>query len=247
MYVLLGPMNKMACVYWARSYRAKKVNLDAHLIIKILRSKAVLAKIRLVLLAMFLLLLPALVSMMRSASSSGALYRPDSDSVIRNYFKILPILCHDLIDEGLIKKGHKGLIVGAGTNDIDDDYVFLKDTGVNLMTESGLEEKKNDVFDFVFAPCFSGIKLIDRVVKNGGMAISPLSNNLLNELHSLNNYRIVYLRIFKNTVVAMRKANNYQPEPKKSALRGLEKVYLEPPLAKYFEGFFRDPSQVEYS
>ncbi|KAI3467899.1 hypothetical protein Pfo_024562 [Paulownia fortunei] len=247
MDVLFGAkqrMNKMARSYRIRSYRAKTINFYTLLIIKILRSQAVRAVTRLLFLAMVLLSLTSLVTMIRSGSSSSALYRPDSDSVISNYFKILPILCHDLIDEGLIKKGHKGLIVGAGTKDIGDDYVFLKDTGVHLMTEAGLQEEKvieNDVFDFVFALSFSGIKLIDRAVKNGGMAISPLSNNLLNELHSLNNYRIVYLRIFKNTVVAMRKAgiSSNKPEAKKDALEDLEKVFTSRKFM-FFTNFLRD-------
>ncbi|KAL2470105.1 Uncharacterized protein Adt_38241 [Abeliophyllum distichum] len=101
------------------------------------------------------------------------------------------------------------------------------------------------------------IMLIDGVLKNGAIVIVPLSNDSPNVLQEQTNYRIVYLRQFENekilyehipddekTVVALRKtgASNglmnsstkdascgIASEVMKSALKGLEDVYLEPP------------------
>ncbi|KAL2492410.1 Uncharacterized protein Adt_28038 [Abeliophyllum distichum] len=115
---------------------------------------------------------------------------------------------------------------------------------------------QNDVFDLVFALNFREIKLIDGVLKNGAIVIVPLSNDSPNVLQEQTNYRIVYLRQFENekilyehilddekTVVALRKtgASNglmnsstkdascgTASEVMKSALKGLEDVYLEP-------------------
>lgn len=156
---------------------------------------------RLLLLALFLLLSLSLLAVFRSDGGGGK----NSDSaIISDYFKILPIICQDLVDQGLIKKGHNGLILG-----FDRLEGLFRDGGVGLMTDRAFqeaEEEEKAAFDFVVAPVMSGIGLVDRVVKNGGMMISPLTTNLLKELHSLStDYRIVYLRIFDNAVVAIRK------------------------------------------
>ncbi|KAL3830635.1 hypothetical protein ACJIZ3_019437 [Penstemon smallii] len=227
----------------SRGQRAKNgMNFHTLLIIKLPDSRVLRIMTRSLFLAMLLLMLPSLISMTRS-SSSAALYRPDSpysNLDFTKYMKILPILLRDLIDEGLIKKGHKGLIAGAGSvgGDIENDFAFLNEAGVHLITEAGVLIQNDEVFDFVFILGLHEINPIDRSLKNGGMAISSLSNtNPLNELHSVRNYGIVYLRrIFENTVVAMRKslaeASSTNGLVVKDALKGLEDVYLEPPLAK---------------
>ncbi|KAL2460400.1 methyltransferase [Abeliophyllum distichum] len=229
------------------------LNSDTLLIIKLPDARVLRIMSRSFFLAMVLLTLPSLGSILRA--SSVALYESDTVSDV-NGFKVLPILFRDLVDEGLIKMGHKGLIAGAG--DIEDDLDFLKEIGIDLITESDLHRKKitqNEMFNFVFALSFRGIKKIDGVLKNNGIVIAPLGNDPSNDLHLQKNYRIVYLRRYENTVVAMRKSgastgvSENSPakqiscgttlEAKKDALKGLEDVYLEPPRRALAQSTFR--------
>lgn len=238
-----------------RGYRAKNggydlndpngvgIGLDSQtlLIIKLPDSRALRIMSRSLFLAMLLLALPSIGSIIR-ASSNAPLYEPDLDLGIYDDdgFKILPILLRDLLDEGLIKKGHKGFVLGPGNSGIEDDFQFVRDAGVDLLTGADLMMMKKG-FDFVFAPSFRGIKLIDGILKDGGLMISPLGLDPSNELRLLRDFKIVYLRRFENTVVAMRKvaplsddvdkstACGMTTEKKKAALKGLEDVYLEPP------------------
>ncbi|CAA2965132.1 Hypothetical predicted protein [Olea europaea subsp. europaea] len=230
------------------------LNSDTLLIIKLPDARVLRIMSRSFFLAMVLLTLPSLGSIMRA--SSGALNGSDTGSDV-NGFKILPILFRDLVDEGLIKMGHKGLIVGAGAGDIEDDLDFLKEMGIYLITESDLRRKKitkNEMFDFVFKLSFSGINQIDGILKNNGIAIAPLGNDPSNDLHLQTNHKIVYLRRYENTVVAMRKSgkptgSENSPakqiscgttvEAKKDALKGLEDVNLEPPRQALAQSSFR--------
>lgn len=230
------------------------LNSDTLLIIKLPDARVLRIMSRSFFLAMVLLTLPSLGSIMRA--SSGTLNESDTGSDV-NGFKILPILFRDLVDEGLIKMGHKGLIVGAGAGDIEDDLDFLKEIGIDLITKSDLRRKtiiQNEMFDFVFKLRFRGIKQIDGILKNNGIVIAPLANDPSNDLRLQTNYRIVYLRRYENTVVAMRKSgkptgSENSPakqiscgttvEANKDALKGLEDVYLEPPRRALAQSSFR--------
>ncbi|KAH6771069.1 hypothetical protein C2S52_015872 [Perilla frutescens var. hirtella] len=187
----------------------KRLNHDSLAFIKILRHGVVRAITRLLLLASFLLLSFSLLSVFRPTATSSSAATDSDSAVVGDYWKILPIICQDLVDRGLIKKGHNGLILGGGGSNNLHEGLF-RDGGVGLMTDREFqeaEEEEKAAFDFVLAPFLNGIGLVDRVVKNGGMMISPLTTNLLKELHSLTtDYRIVYLRIFDNAVVAIRKS-----------------------------------------
>ncbi|CAA2983040.1 Hypothetical predicted protein [Olea europaea subsp. europaea] len=230
------------------------LNSDTLLIIKLPDSRVLRILSRSFFLLMVLLTLLSLGSIMRA--SSGALYESDTGSDV-NGFKILPILFRDLVDEGLIKMCHKGVIIGAGASEIEDDLDFLKEIGIDLITESDLGRKKitqNEMFDFVFALSFHGIKQIDGILKNNGIVIAPLGNDPSNDIHIQAKYRIVYLRRYENTVLAMRKSgasigSENSPakqiscgttvEAKKDALKGLEDVYLEPPRRALAQSSFR--------
>ncbi|KZV52261.1 hypothetical protein F511_14157 [Dorcoceras hygrometricum] len=250
-----------------RGYRAKNLGYDSNelngvgfglnsptvLVIRVPESRFLRVMSRSMFLAIVILALPTLGSMIR-ASSNGALYKTGGDSVISSGFKILPILFRDLLDEGLIKKGHKGFILEAEMGEIEDDFEFLKDAGIDLLTGIDLQDKKvveNTLFDFVFSLSFNGILGFDGVVKDGGLVISPLGHDHSTELRLLRNHKIVYLRRFENTVVAMRKnrgSSNGRENPpvdqvlfgvtlneKKAAqLKGLEDAYLEPPRGDAF-------------
>ncbi|XP_073026824.1 uncharacterized protein [Primulina eburnea] len=249
-------MNKLG-----RGYRAKNMgyasnelngvgfgfNSPTLLVIRLPESRVLRIMSRSMFVAMVILALPTIGSMIR-ASSNGALYDKGGDSVIGGGFKILPILFRDLLDEGLIKKGHKGFILGAGMGETEDDLEFLKDAGIDLFTGFNLQLKKvveNRLFDFVFALSFDVIQVFDGVVKDGGLVISPLGDDYSSKLKFLRNYKIVYLKRFENTVTAMRKNRGSRDgrentpvdqvlcgvtvDEKKAALEGLEDAYLEPP------------------
>jgi len=194
------------------------LNSDTLLVIKLPGFRVLRIMSRSLFLAMVLVALLSLGCIRRD--SSNGFYDTDADLDV-NCFKILPILFHDLVDEGLIKKGNRGLILGTYIGDIVDDFEFMNGNSIDFSIESDLNQKElsqNDVFDFVLALSFCEIKQIDGVLKNGGILIAPLSNDSPNVLQEQRNYRIVYLRRFENenilyeqipdienTVVALRK------------------------------------------
>ncbi|XP_073121598.1 uncharacterized protein [Henckelia pumila] len=231
--------------YDVNELNAMGIGLDSHtlLVIKIPDSTWVLRVLsRILFLATIILALSSFGSKLRT-SSNGALFKPDANSDMASGYKILPLLLHDLLEEGLIKKGQKGFVLGAGNFHNEDDFQFLEDAGVDLLIGTDLQQKnavEPQVFDFVFSLSFRRIHLFDGVLKEGGLVISPLDSDPLTELQLLSSYKIVYLRRFENTVVAMRKKGNNSPskqvssfsvtpEEKKAALKNLEDVYLEPP------------------
>ncbi|KAK2983158.1 hypothetical protein RJ640_018503 [Escallonia rubra] len=193
-------------------------------------------------LAMAILTLPSIGSFLRGSSSD-----PVTDSEAAS-LEMLPLLFRDLFDEGLLKEGHKGLIITSGIVDLVDDLRILSDNDIDLIIESDLDRQNSvadDSLDVVFTSSFKDTKFIDRVLKIGGIAVTQLGNDPSDEFQPHLNYKIVYLRRFDSTVVAMRKVglmddglvNSSQkgrlcgvtPEAKKEALKGLEDVLLEPP------------------
>ncbi|KAL6545810.1 hypothetical protein OROGR_009684 [Orobanche gracilis] len=221
------------------------LNSRSLLVIKLPDSRALRIISRSLLMAIVLLALPSIGSII-GAPSNATQYEPNVGSVISDGLEILPIIFRDLVGEGLIKKGHKGFLIGANVNDIRDDFKFLRDASIDLLTGADLRQNKagaQKVFDFVFAPSFRGIQMIDGIIKDGGLVVvSPLGVEPSDELRLMTNFKIVYLRRFANTVIALRKTANgvensaakqvscgFTPENKKAALKGLEDVYLEPP------------------
>lgn len=210
------------------------------LIIKLPDSRSLRIVSRSLFLAMLLLALPSLASII-----NASLYDPHPIST--DAFKILPIILRDLVDDGLLERGHKGFLLGAA---IEADLELLRNNGIDLLTGADLRKNKEketerQVVDYVYAPSFQGIHLVDGILKEGGLLISPLGLDPSYDLRLLKNFKIVYLRRFENTVAAMRKmeesSNSVEnssanevlcgitPEKKKAALKGLEDVYLEPP------------------
>ncbi|KAL8553497.1 hypothetical protein ACS0TY_001985 [Phlomoides rotata] len=227
-------------------------NPDALLIIKLPDSRALRIMSRSLFFAMVLLALPSLFSMMRASARASA-YESASISDTADGFKILPILLRDLVEEGLIMKGDKGFVLGATAGDIGDDFGFLKNSGIDLLTGADLEQKnvvEHQVFDFVFATSLQGIQVVDSMLNANGLVISPLGRDPSTGLRLLSTYKIVYLRRFESTVVAMRKngassngatvkealpCSGAASDVKRAALKGLEDVYLEPPRRTVLE------------
>ena len=228
-------------------------NPDALLIIKLPDSRALRIMSRSLFFAIVLLALPSLFSMMR-ASAGASTFESASISDSSDDFRILPILLRDLVEEGLIRNGNKGFVLGATAADIGDDFGFLKNSGIDLLTGADLQQKnvvEHQVFDFVFATSLQGIQVVDSMLKENGLVISPLGQDPSTGLRLLSTYKIVYLRRFESTVVAMRKtgassaaATKEAPpcgsggaasDAKRNALKGLEDVYLEPPRRAVLE------------
>ncbi|XP_020081070.1 uncharacterized protein LOC109704704 [Ananas comosus] len=101
--------------------------------------------------------------------------------------------------------------------------------------------------DFMLAAdgfCDASFAFAERVLRIGGITAVRLSSDPNYSLHLPPNYRMVYIRRFGSTFVAIKKTahsatNGYisgtgrrllaVPEAKKEALKGLEDVVLEPP------------------
>ncbi|XP_016457071.1 uncharacterized protein LOC107780963 [Nicotiana tabacum] len=219
------------------------LNQDALLIIKLPDSRALRIMSRSLFLAMVLLTLPSIGSILRG---SVDVIDVNSDDV--RDFNMLHNLFRDLGDEGLVKKGQKGLILSSENNDhLAEDLELLNDNVVDLVNDSDMDNKNsipNETFDFAIAWTKWNSKFIDRVLKIGGIVVTQLSNDPLAELKALANYRIVYIRRFDKTMIGLRKIGTVNdelnsrkknilcgstPEDKKVALKGLEDVLFEPP------------------
>lgn len=206
------------------------------LVIKLPDSRVLQIVSRSLFLAIILLTLPSIGSVLRSSSNASKV-----NSDLTN-FKILPVLFRDLADEGLLKTGQKGLIVGSSPDDLMKDLDFVSDNDNIVVLEE--DSIPNETFDFVFSFSFKNADSVDRALKNGGIVITKLSNDPSRLMQRQPNYRIVYLRRFENTMVAMRKMSSKDgltnsakrsipcgiaQEARKMALKGLEDALLEPP------------------
>ncbi|KAL5846974.1 hypothetical protein ACOSQ3_010498 [Xanthoceras sorbifolium] len=164
-------------------------------------------------------------------------------------FEHLPLLFRDLKNEGILKHGDKALfIITNGDEDAIYDSQILSDNQMDLVAANDLDcqnAMSKDSFDFIFTHNYlANADFIERTLKPGGVAVIQASENPSSAFDKPSNYKIVYLRQFDVTVLAMRKTNNAEPnysathrrlltskEAKKAALKKLEDVLLEPPRA----------------
>ncbi|CAK9178150.1 unnamed protein product [Ilex paraguariensis] len=230
------------------------LNSATLLIIKVPDSRFLRLMSRSLFLAIVILTLPSIMSIIRGSSS--AFYDSDVGYDVID-FDLLPFVFRDLADEGLLKKGLKGLILSSAIGDPEEISQFLVDNDISLVIGSDLGRQSlipKETFDFVFTPSFQDAKFLDRVLKIGGIVVMQLSNDHPDKFQQQANYKIVYIRRFDSTVVAMRKIDvvdglaksptkqrlcGITEEAKKAALGGLEDVLLEPPrqaLAKSSNG-----------
>ncbi|KAJ9159178.1 hypothetical protein P3X46_024700 [Hevea brasiliensis] len=244
---------------FARGYRAKEqnkmkhsldggidLNSDSILVIKLPDSQVLRIVSRSLFLAVVIIMLPCIGSILRELSSTSNynLYAEDLDSYLIDV-EFLDSLLLDLADEGLIEKGDKALFVSSGIGAVIDNSRFLNANEIDLVLGSDLGQPlfHDASFDFVFAFGIEDIGFLDRIVKVGGVLVTQLSD-LPNALQKKSNYKVVYLRRYSSTIVAMRKtslANELVDfssrrqlcelglEAKKTSLDGLEDVLLEPP------------------
>ncbi|GFY89437.1 hypothetical protein Acr_06g0013770 [Actinidia rufa] len=249
-------MMESACRHRAKSgieARSSKnetigLNSDTLLIIKLPSSQALRVLSRSVFLAMLILALPCIGSILKGPTSS--IYEEIGSNSIG--FDLLPLLFRDLSDEGLLKKGDKALILSSGVENFMDYSESLSENEIALEIQSDLDSEstiRDEKFDFVLTLNSNTAKSADGVLKIGGLLVMQLSNDPLNAFQKHLNYKIVYLRRFNSTVVAMRKTSLINEsvnsprklqqcggmvEAKKAALKGLEEALFEPPPRQIF-------------
>lgn len=225
---------------------------DDHLVIRLPDSMVLRVVSRSLLLALAIVSFPWLGSIaIRGASIS---YNAVSEAGIGAdpiNGELLSMLLRDLANEGLLKSADKALLVSrGGDNEVTaPGPQILYDNGIDLISEFDSERQSSipdDTYDFAFAFGFRAGEFIDRTLKIGGIAAIQISDDPSDAFQKPSNYKIVYLRGFESTIVAMKKTGpgnisknsptkrrlcSLASEAKKAALNGLEDVLLEPPRA----------------
>lgn len=158
--------------------------------------------------------------------------------------QILNLLLHDLVDEGLLRKDDKALIVGP-PNGIEGGILFRNNEFDEVMDSDSQRQStfSDESYDFVFTSSSIDAKFVDRILKTDGIVAFPLDSTSI-AFKDQYHYRVVFLRRYSSIIVALRKTDpDYKtaesstrrklfqlgPEAKKAALKGLEDVLLEPP------------------
>lgn len=217
------------------------MNSDTLMVIQLPDSRVLRILSRSVFLALVILTLPYVVSIIRERSEANS----GSDATNSNLFTSV---FRDLASEGLLRKSDKALIVCPGIAGMIHNLQQHFHNGViDVVMDSDLKGQNSiseETFDFVFTSGIVDTKFVDRVVKTGGIVAVPLSSNPKTGFRKQSNYRIVYLRRYDSTIMALRKVgpSNEQvesstrrrlcqmaSEAKKAKLESLEDVLLEPP------------------
>ncbi|KAB5515999.1 hypothetical protein DKX38_026647 [Salix brachista] len=220
------------------------LNSDTILVLKLPDSRVMRVVSRSLFFVMIILTLPFIGAILRELNSSYYLDASGSASIDLEFFGLL---LQDLAKEGLIKKGDKTLIVFSDVGAVVDSSRFLNVNDIDFVSESDLEEESlfpDATFDFALTLHVEDAKSLDRIVKVGGILVSQLSNGPPNAFQEMSNYRVVYLRRYDSTIVAMRKTSSVNRflsslakrrpsqlalDAKREALQGLEDILLEPP------------------
>ncbi|KAF8044187.1 hypothetical protein BT93_A2233 [Corymbia citriodora subsp. variegata] len=221
---------------------------DSRLVIQLPKSRFLRVVSRSLFLAVAILTLPCLGSLMKSPHSRSQFnaleFGVASDM---SNLQSMNFLFHDLSHEGLLKKGDKALVVSSGIGQLGENLQFLDDNEIDFALESDVESQSlipDRTFDFALVSGSADLEFVDRVVKIGGILAVQLGNDPSDAFTEPSNYKIVYMRRYDCTIVAMRKvASDIQLtisstkrrlcdlalEAKKATLKGLEDVWLEPP------------------
>ncbi|XP_022726818.1 uncharacterized protein LOC111282824 [Durio zibethinus] len=224
------------------------LNPDTLLVIKLPDPRVLLVLSRSLFLAMLIITLPWIRFFLKGPSGSvfNAIdFHHNSGSISLNYWNLL---WQDFVNEGLIKKGHKALILNSAIEGVADGCSrFVNNDEIDVVLEPDLERQSSlpdEGFDFVFVSGSLDSKFVDRVVKIGGVIAMQLGDDISSSYQKQSDYRIVYLKKYSSTIVAMKKlgSNNHlldssgkrrlcqlTLEAKKAALKGLEDVLFEPP------------------
>lgn len=204
------------------------------LVIMIPHSRVMKLIARSVFLAMAIISFPWIDSYVTNTLNQPGLSNP-VDTIL------MPLLFQDLLDEGLLKPGDKAIFVNNA--DVNVNHRILVENEIDVVSEFDEERQSyipDNSLDFVISSGHSTSEFIDRTLKANGVVVVQLSDDPLKAFTRLSNYKIVYLRRFDSTIVAMRKTSPsmvgrrrllaYESEEaKRAALNGLEDVILEPP------------------
>lgn len=228
------------------------LNPDTLLVVKLPDPKFLLVLSRSLFLAMMIITFPFIRSAFKGPTGSVFIaidLHQNPGSISFEYWKLL---WQDFALEGLIKKGHKALVLNSVIDGVaDGGSMFVTDGEIDVVVEPDLERQSSlpdEGFDFVFVSGTFDSKSVDRVLKIGGviaMLLGDDDNSSGYLKHSDKDYRIVYLKKYSSTIVALKKlgSNNHflldssakgrlfhlTREAKKAALEGLEDVLFEPP------------------
>ncbi|XP_055836210.1 uncharacterized protein LOC129904658 [Solanum dulcamara] len=226
---------------------------DTHLVIIRLNHLWVLKLIsQIAILWLIILSFPWINARIRGLTSSYRYINVSKvDQTMINYnpikLEILSLIFHDLANEGLLKTGDKSLFITNGNEEVIYNSQVTSDYDMDLISLSDLA-RKEETYDFALLPYDSSksLNLIDRAMKVGGIVI--VHDNPMITYSQPSHYKIVYVRKFDSTILAMRKTSsfasiksttthhhrklcNFGPNAKDDALKKLEDVLLEPPRA----------------
>lgn len=216
------------------------------LIIRVPNSKILSLLARAMILALLIVSFPKIGAIIRGPSLSSS---PEFDASDTINLELLPLIFRDLTNEGLMKVGDKkAVFLTDGNGETIQRSQILNDNEMDLISFNDLERQSSipsESFDFVLLSNFpAASEFIDRTLKIGGIVTVELSENPSVAFHKPSNFKIVYLRQFDSTIMAMKKTSlvdlnsatkrklfGYASEAKKAALKNLEDVLLEPPRA----------------
>ncbi|KAL9671461.1 hypothetical protein QQ045_009029 [Rhodiola kirilowii] len=229
---------------WSR-IRSTRVSLvsRAVLVIKVSDSRVLQIVARSLFLAIVIVTLPMIMPTIRAVSRVTEFELNQGTNGI--HLEALPVVIHELADQGHLKDGDKALVLSRGEVELGG----LDGHEVEIVMEDDFvcQDKIGDnVFDFVYASSLENGAFIDRVTKSGGLLVSALTDYQSTDLFLGEfDYKIVYVRQFGSTILGMKKLSSYPKyktpsfknrrllgltsDVKKVALKGLEDVMLEPP------------------
>ncbi|XP_049349697.1 uncharacterized protein LOC125814273 [Solanum verrucosum] len=229
---------------------------DTHLVVIKLNHLWVLRLIsQIAILWLVILSFPWINTVIRGLTSSyGYINVSKGDYMMANYnsikLEVLPLIFHDLANEGLLKTRDKSLFITNENEEVIYNSQVTSDYNMDLISLSDLAHK-DETYDFALIPYDSSKSLdfIDRAMNVGGIVVVQLINdNPMITFSQPSNYKVVYIRKFDSTILAMRKTSsftsiestttqhhrklfNFGPNAKEDALKKLEDVLLEPPRA----------------
>ncbi|MCD7454870.1 hypothetical protein HAX54_026241 [Datura stramonium] len=210
---------------------------------------------QLAILGLVILSFPWINTIIRGLTSSyGYMNVSKADQMAYNPIKLefLPLIFHDLANEGLLKTGDRSLFVTNGNEQVIYNSQVMSDYDMDLISLPSLAQKE-ETYDVALNPYDSSksLDLIDQAMKVGGIVVVQLiSDNPVITFSQPSNYKVVYVRKFDSTIIAMQKTSsfasiksttthhhhlrklcNFGPNTKEDALKKLEDVLLEPPRA----------------
>ncbi|KAL5982373.1 hypothetical protein ACLOJK_016444 [Asimina triloba] len=203
------PKNQLSRIkHLHRGGRAGASSHENELIIKLPGWRVWLVLSRLALLAAAILTFPWARSVVRSPEPYYPRAAP-SESIDDSFY--LQMLLEDLSEVGLLRSGDRALFVGEAGRRCqqlveEDENMDL----ISILLDDELHGSNalNETCDFAFADGFSTAELLSHALKTGGVMAVRMSGDPLASFWVPLNFKIVYIRQFDATVIAMRKTGS---------------------------------------